>query len=72
MLREAAYALVQRHAMEAWEDEGDFRAAIAADPEVQTYLSPEQLARTFSLERQLRHVDAIFNRVFGPVSPMHK
>ena len=71
MLREAAYALVQRHAMEAWEAEegGDFRAAIEADPEVQTYLSPEQVAHAFSLERQLRHVDAIFNRVFGPVSP---
>ena len=32
MLREEAYAVVQRHAMEAWENEGDFRAAIAADP----------------------------------------
>jgi adenylosuccinate lyase len=69
MLREAAYALVQQRAMEAWENEGDFRAAIEADPEIQAYLSPEQLARTFSLERQLRHVDAIFNRVFGPLSP---
>jgi adenylosuccinate lyase len=55
--------------MEAWENEGDFRAAIEADPEIRGYLSPEQLAQAFSLERQLRHVDAIFNRVFGPVSP---
>ncbi len=69
MLREAAYALVQRHAMEAWENDGDFRAAIEADPEVQACLSPAKLAQTFSLEHQLRHVDAIFNRVFGPLSP---
>jgi adenylosuccinate lyase len=69
MLREAAYALVQRHAMEAWENEGDFRAAIEADPEIQAYLSPENLAQAFSLERQLRHVDVIFKRVFGPASP---
>ena len=69
MLREEAYALVQRHAMEAWENEADFRAAIEADPQVRGYVSPEQLAETFSLKRQLRHVDAIFNRVFGPVSP---
>jgi adenylosuccinate lyase len=34
MLREQAYALVQRHAMEAWENESDFRAAIEADPEI--------------------------------------
>jgi len=69
MLREAAYALVQRLAMEAWENDGDFRAAVEAEPEVLGYLSPVQLARTFSLERNLRHIDAIFNRVFGPLSP---
>ena len=65
MSREAAYALVQRHAMQAWEAEADFHAAIAADPEIAQYLTPEKLAVTFSLERQLRHVDVIFTRVFG-------
>lgn len=65
MLREEAYAVVQRHAMEAWENEGDFRAAIEADPEIAKLLSGEKLAETFSLERQLKHVDAIFGRVFG-------
>src|SRR5271168_3336676 len=34
MLREQAYAIVQKHAMEAWESEGDFRAVIEADPEI--------------------------------------
>ncbi len=65
MLREQAYALVQRHAMEAWDNEGDFRAAIEADPEIARLLSKEKLAETFSVERQLRHVGAIFKRVFG-------
>jgi adenylosuccinate lyase len=65
MLREQAYALVQRHAMEAWESEGDFRAAIEADPEITALLSRDKLAETFSLDRQLRHVDVIFSRVFG-------
>ncbi len=64
MLREQAYALVQRHAMEAWENEGDFRAAIEADPEISALLTRDKLAETFSLDRQLRHVDAIFDRVF--------
>jgi adenylosuccinate lyase len=64
MLREQAYALVQRHAMEAWENEGDFRAAIESDPEIAALLSHDKLAETFSLDRQLRHVDAIFDRVF--------
>ncbi len=65
MLREDAYAIVQRHAMEAWENEGDFQAAIESDPEITRLLKPAQLSETFSLERQLKHVDAIFRRVFG-------
>ena len=65
MLREQAYRLVQAHAMRAWEEEGDFRAAIEGDPEIRAVLGPEKIAEAFSLERQLRNVDKIFARVFG-------
>jgi adenylosuccinate lyase len=65
MLREQAYSIVQAHAMQAWEQESDFRAAIEADPAIRAVLSAEQIAEAFSLERQLRNVDAIFARVFG-------
>jgi adenylosuccinate lyase len=65
MLREQAYRIVQGHAMRAWEEESDFRAAIEADPEIRAVLKPEQIAEAFSLERQLRNVDKIFARVFG-------
>src|SRR6202030_3846721 len=65
MLREEAYRIVQGHAMEAWESEGDFRAAIEGDPDISQLLSRDRLAQTFSLERQLKHIDAIFDRVFG-------
>ena len=65
MLREDAYRIVQGHAMRAWEEEGDFRAAIEADPEIRAVLTPERIAEAFSLERQLRNVDRIFERVFG-------
>lgn len=65
MLREKAYRLVQGHAMRAWEEEGDFRAAIENDVEIGAVLKPEQIAEAFSLERQLRNVDKIFARVFG-------
>jgi adenylosuccinate lyase len=65
MLREQAYRVVQTHAMRAWEEEGDFRAAIEGDPEVRAILKPEQIAEAFSLDRQLRNVDKIFARVFG-------
>ncbi len=65
MLREQAYRLVQTHAMQAWEQEGDFRAAIESDPEIAAVLSPGKIAESFSLDRQLRNVDRIFTRVFG-------
>ena len=64
MLREAAYKTVQEKAMQAWKDESDFRKAISDDPEVQSHLTPEKILESFSLERQLRNVDAIFLRVF--------
>lgn len=65
VLREEAYRLVQAHAMQAWETDGDFRKAVSSDPEITSRLTPEQLDRTFSTDRQLSHVDAIFERVFG-------
>ncbi len=65
MLREDAYRIVQTHAMQAWETEGDFRAAIDQDAEIGRVLTPAQIAEAFSLDRQLRNVDKIFARVFG-------
>ncbi len=64
MLREKAYRTVQGHAMQSWEQEADFRAAIENDPDVRVYLTKERIAESFSLERQLRNVDRIFARVF--------
>jgi adenylosuccinate lyase len=64
MLREDAYRLVQSYAMRAWESEGDFAAAIQADPQVRQFLNDEQLEQAFSLARQLRNIDQIFERVF--------
>src|SRR5450432_2339861 len=65
MLREQAYRIVQGHAMRAWEEEGDFRAAIEGDPEIRAVLTLERIRAAFSLERQLKNVDKIFARVFG-------
>ena len=65
MLREDAYATVQKHAMHAWETEGDFRAAVESDEKILSYLSIAQIHTAFSLDRHLAHVDQIFARVFG-------
>ncbi len=64
--RQEAYALVQRCAMEVWEDESkNFPEVVKADPEITKHLTPEELERIFDLSHYLRHVDTIFRRVFG-------
>jgi adenylosuccinate lyase len=65
MPRDDAYKAVQENAMAAWETEISFRERVAADPRIAKYLDSNALAHTFDLQRQLRYVDAIFDRVFG-------
>jgi len=65
MPRDDAYKAVQENAMAAWESDSSFRARVAADPRIAKYLDSKALAHTFDLQRQLRSVDAIFERVFG-------
>jgi len=62
--REAAYAIVQRHAHAAWNHiGGDFRAGLAGDPEVQSLLTPAELDACFDPSPHLRHVDTILARL---------
>ena len=65
VLREQAYEWVQRNAMRAWEEGADFRQLVEEDPDISSVLSTEEISAAFSLKRQLRHVDYVFERVFG-------
>jgi adenylosuccinate lyase len=64
--REDAYRMVQRNAMKVWRGEAnDFLALLKADADVRKYLSEGEIAANFDLAHHLKHVDAIFARVFG-------
>jgi adenylosuccinate lyase len=63
--REEAYRWVQRNTMQVWETREDFRALVERDEDIRKYLSPEEIASVFNVERYLTHVDAMFARVFG-------
>ena len=65
MPRDDAYKAVQENAMAAWETDTSFRDRVAKDDRIAKYLDSKALANTFDLQRQLRYVDAIFDRVFG-------
>jgi adenylosuccinate lyase len=65
--REDAYALVQRNAMKVWESDGQLSLLdlLQADSDVARHLSAAQLEALFDLDYHLKHVDTIFDRVFG-------
>jgi len=68
--REEAYALVQRNAMQVWESDGQLSLLelLKADPDVSQRLSSDELNALFDLGYHLKHVDTIFDRVFGQQS----
>ena len=63
--REDAYAMVQRNAMKVWDEGADFQQQLKADPEVVAALGEDGIARKFDMGHHLKHVDTIFERVFG-------
>ena len=66
--REDAYRLVQRNAMKVWHGEGDFLALLKADKQVRKHLSNAEIETNFDLGYHFKHVDTIFQRVFGSKS----
>lgn len=65
--REDAYRLVQRNAMPVWLEGRDFRQQLESDPEIT--LTKAQLDACFDPAYHTKHVDTIFERVFGKGSP---
>ena len=64
MSREDAYRLVQKHAMRAWKEDLNFREEVMKDTEITSRVPGKQIDHAFSIQRQLRNVDKIFDRVF--------
>ncbi len=68
MERQAAYKIVQGHAMQIWEQDAlgetgpTFLERLHSDPQVMERLPDGQLHELFSLERHLSHLDAAYKR----------
>ncbi len=65
MDRQAAYVVVQRNAMRFYDDGTDFKTALLADAELGQKMSKAEIEACFSPDYHLRHLDQIFERVFG-------
>jgi adenylosuccinate lyase len=65
MSREDSYQAVQRNAMKVWLEGKDFLTELKADAEVAKKMTPAQIEVCFDLDYHFKHVDDIFQRVFG-------
>ncbi len=61
--REAAYRLVQRNAMRAWEEGADFKTLLIQDEEVMAAVSEKELNKLFDLNTHFRNVDKTFKKL---------
>ncbi len=65
MLRDEAYDVVQRAAMESWNSGKSFKEALLEREEVRRLLTEEEIERIFDPWEFLKHRDYIFQKVFG-------
>ena len=61
--REEAYRLVQRNALDAFENDGDFRANLLNDNDVMSLLSADEVDKIFDKGAFLNNIEEIYNRV---------
>jgi len=62
--RDAAYRMVQRHALKAGKNGGDLKREILKDAEIRRTLSAGDIEEIWDLKHYLKNVDFIFDRVF--------
>ncbi len=62
--RELSYSMVQRNALKCWNTSEQFIDVIKADPEINKYLTDNEIMDIFHYDRYLKNVDFIYKRVF--------
>ena len=61
--REEAYELVQRNAMQSWDEGRPLLESLKSDPGVTAHLDPDEIEGCFDPSRYLRHTNVIFDRL---------
>ncbi len=63
LTRENAYKIVQRNALDAFDNEGDFRINLLNDKDVEKLLTPSEIDKIFDKKEFLKNVDEIYSRI---------
>lgn len=64
LTREEAYRVVQRNALEAFENDGNFKANLLDDNDVTSRLSKKEIEELFDKKAFLKNIDVIYKKVF--------
>ncbi len=63
LTREEAYVLVQRNALDAFQNYGDFKANLLKDDDVLKYLTTDEVNEIFNPNAFLKNIDEIYDKV---------
>ncbi len=63
LTREQAYTIIQRCAMQVWQETSDFKDVLYRDRKVRKYLRPNEIDACFDIKYYTRHRDMIYKRV---------
>ena len=63
LTREEAYRLVQKNALDAFENDGDFRINLINDEEITKLLTPVEIDEIFNKEEFLKNINEIYSRI---------
>jgi len=63
LTREKAYAIVQRNALDAFTNNGNFKGNLLADEEVLKYMSRDEIDKIFDAQSFLQNIETIYNKI---------
>ena len=61
--REDAYIMVQRNAMQVWEDKLDFKILLKGDSEIMGLLNENEINNLFDLNKVMTNINKIYKRL---------
>ena len=63
MVREDAYKVVQKSAMQVWKEKKDFKELLKEDEQIKSFLSDEKIDSLFDLNKILVNINKIYQRI---------
>ena len=61
--REDAYAMVQRNAMQVWDEQKDFKKLLKDDQEIIALLNEDEIDNLFNLKKVMININKIYKRL---------